>query len=387
MGRVLGRGATRTSRRSQHAAGAAAPPAASDEDRTLTALRLVAAIEATEEALPGVAGAVEFAVRGRVARRAGTLDGDTHLVPVGQRDGWRDPVGLRTASATVAADTVVLAKFDLDGQVKARARYADAGLTLSVQPRDVATGVSGVQRVVRAQEVLASAAPRLVPPLVAHGRVGGSDYVVEGWLDGQPLDNGWAMAEVMPEILQQLVRLYAGYGVAWSAPSAIWSDPMRPLWLAVRESGLVPEDSWREVGLLIDGDLRMRTSWVHGDPVASNILSTSEGLRFIDWEHSRPGPLMVDVAKLHLFSREPDRVLDLLVDLLPGGQGGLDPGGAARMGPYEELALMHARHLMGYPARSRRLVGHPRAKVYERQTARQVERLLSTLERVTRWGT
>lgn len=358
-----------------------------DKDRMLAALRLVAAVESAEESLPRVAGPVEFVVRGRVARRAGTLDGDTHLVPVGQRDGWSDQAGLPTAHVTAAADTVVLAKFDLDGEVKARAHYAEAGLTLSVQPRDRVSGVSGVQRVVRAHEVLASAAPRLAPPIVAHGRGGASDYVVERWLDGQPLGNGWAMAEVMPELLQQLARLYAGYGIAWSTPSGIWSDPMMPFWLAVRETGLVPEHSWREVGRLIEGDLPMRTSWVHGDPVASNILRTSEGVRFIDWEHSRPGPLMVDVAKLHLFSREPDRVLDLVVDLLPGGQGGLDAGGAARMGPYEELALMHARHLMGYPARSRRLVGHPRAKVYERQTARQVERLLSTLERVTGSGT
>lgn len=355
--------------------------AASEEDRTIAALGLVGGIEAVEQSLPGAPAPATFLVRGRVARRAGAVADHSHLVPRNQRAGWGKKSDLQTAQVAVAADTVVLAKFDLRGHLKLRAHYRAAGLTLSVQPRDD-RGQSGVRQAVRAHAVVDAVAPGLAPPLVAHGRASpATDYLVEHWVDGEPLLTDRALADAMPLLLGELGRLYRGHGIRWARPSTVWTGPMSPAWEAVRGTGLVDGDVWEHVSRLIRDDLPVRTTWVHGDPVASNILRTADGLTLVDWEHSRRTALMVDIAKLHLFTAEPDQVLDAVDDILPTGGRRDRAHGPGRAGTFAELVLMHARHLMQYPARQQVLAGHPRARVYERQVRRQVERLVSALGR------
>lgn len=295
-------------------------------------------------------------------------------------------MGRPEVSAPVAAETVVLAKFDLGRGVKLRAHYPDEGLTLAAQPH-LTDGGSGVRNVVRAHAVVDRHAPFLIPPMIAHGTVPadgtdgpGSDYLVERWVEGTPLVRGTALAEALPAVLTGLVTLWAGHGVRRVAPSELWDERLAVDWRDLRGYDVLPAPAWQRVRDLVGQDRRLRVSWTHGDPVASNILRTDGGVVLIDWEHSKEAPIMYDAAKLHLFTADPDAALDVVL----GSTSRADLGGLAGpddLDPAEELALVHARYLSRYPRRRASLAGHPRLPVYERQARRQAQLLQEALAR------
>lgn len=349
------------------------------QDRLAVALDVVAQIEASAEVLPVAPTAVRFWARGRVARRPEVHPSVAGLIPRPERQGWEEGAPeVRELRSATAADLVVMAKFDVHERTKLRAAYGEEGLTLAAQPKSP-TGVDGIARIVRAHEVVSRHAPQLMTEVLGYGRLpGGLPFVVERWLEGQPLGSASALSAAAPEILAGLSAVHRGHGTTRVPLSDHW--PTLPdLWQQTRVTGIVPDELAGWVEALMARDATLRHSWVHGDLVASNVLRTGGHVTLIDWEHSQEAPLMNDAAKLHLFAADPAAMLTLVLDVL-GDPGGADVGGA--YSPAEELALAHARLISHYPRRSASLVGHPRAGVYDAQVRRQVERLAQVRDAV-----
>lgn len=349
-------------------------------ERVSHALGLVGHLERREPVLP-VSGVVrEFLARGRAVVAADLEEGASALVPPSLtgtlHEGAKD---VRVVRAPVAADVLALAKFDLRGQVKLRAHYVDPALTIAVAPRPSGRGArDGVRNAVRAHQVVSAHAPGLAPPLLAHGRLGRRvRYLVEAWVEGDPVLTGEGLGQAAGQILHGLGRVHRGHGVGSASLSDRWGADFHQRWDAVRASGLLPDAVGARVADLITADRELRISWTHGDLVASNVLRTPDGeVLLVDWEHAHEGVIMQDAAKLHLFSAAGEHTLDRVLDTWRHDAG-----------PWaytveEEMVLAHARLLSRYPARRADLEGHPRARVYEKQVRRQVTLLGQVLDRV-----
>lgn len=337
-----------------------------DTARVQVALDAVAMIEAIEPSLPTATAPVTLWARGRVARRAEVDPGVATLVPPSQRRGWEPGGDHRSVEAAVAADVVVLGKFDVGEQPKLRAAYGAGRRTLAARPPS-SSGVCGITRTVEALRAVQEHAPGLAPELLGHGRVpDGLPYVVEAWVDGETLRSATALADAAPQILKGLGRLHRGHGVEAVPLTTHWGDGFAERWEATRATGIVPDDLGRWVADLIARDLPLHRSWTHGDLVASNVVRTADGIVLVDWEHSFEAPVMNDGAKLHLFAERPQATMEAVL-------------GALEAAP-EELALCHAQLISQYPRRHAALRDHGRAEVYERQVARQLERLQQVRE-------
>lgn len=340
------------------------------QDRALAALREV---ERLEPSLVSSTAPRTMLARDRVIRAPGMPDSVRNMVPVPFRAWEDDDPQLRRVRTRVNAALVVMAKFDLGASVKLRAAYLDPRVTVAIQPVRP-SGQCGVTRAVQAHQIVEAHAPGLVPPLLGHGELGGDlRYLVEGWLEGRPLMSATRLATAMPRLLEAIHTVQEGHGYELVRPSQRWGEELPERWARTRESGIVPAEVGQAVEELLERDLTMRTSWVHGDLVASNVMQTPKGLVLIDLEHSMIAPVMHDAAKLHLFAATPAQTLRLVLDVL--GQDIPEGGYTAR----EELALVHAHMLSRYPNRSKSLEGHPRAEVYEEQALRQVRRIADVL--------
>lgn len=342
-------------------------------DRRRLALEAVRAVEQLEPTVPSTWRPRVFWTDDRVAVRTGLSDEVRQMLPA-PRDAWTGlPEGLQLVPARVSADAVVLAKLDTGRGVKMRAAYERPGLTVAVQPRGP-SGVCGIARSVRAHAVVDRHAPRLMPTLRAHGLLpGGLRYLVEDWVHGPVARNSLELQALLPAILDGLARVHRGHGLLRVPPSRHWGPDLRRRWAATAATEVVPPDVANRVHRLLDKDPPVRVSWTHGDLVASNILTTDDGVVLLDWERSGESAVMNDMAKLHLFSREPDRALGVLLSAWPTTV----PAGAAS--PAEELAIAHAQLLSRYPVRRQALARHHRLPIYERQVRRQVDRLRQVL--------
>lgn len=376
--RAVGRLAARVASRREHG-GADAPGRSArvdqgpalPEDRLQASLVVVAEAERQEPALPSTTEPVLLWTRDRVARRPELSALLADLVPPQLRSGWTEgSPEVTVASAPVAADLVVTAKFDIDGLPKLRAAYAQEMLTLAAQPANVHNGVDGIARTVAAHRVMEQHAPHLIPPLVAHGTLPvGLPYVVERWVPGTQVATGAGLAQAAPAILAGLADVHRGHGVGHRRVADL-HDRLGERWEQTRRTGIVPDDLGRWVSGLLERQATVRTSWVHGDLAASNVLRTDAGFVLLDWEHSHEGAIMHDAAKLHLFSSDPDATLAAALEAFRGAGATT----SAHSSP-EELALAHAQLISHYPERSARLAGHRRGPVYQRQIERQVQRL------------
>lgn len=373
----VGRATMRRARRGPGEDAAAAPTAGARlRARVDEAVGLVRAVEAREPALPHRPDPRLFLALDRVVRRPELDDALRHLVPSKLAGDWDSREGVRRLQLALAADALVLGKLDLATRVKLRAGYAAAGLALAVQPvrRD---GSCGVTNAVRSYEVVSRHVPGLAPRLHASGELPGYRYLVEEWVEGQPLASARRLAEELPALLESLALVHAGYGVRLRPASELW--PRFPSeWETVRASGLVAPEVAEAVVDLLAQDRRLRVSWTHGDLAASNVLATRSGLTAIDWEHARERPVMFDGARLHLFAANPSSTVQRLVDAWGAA------GDGSSYAPLDELALLHARFVCHAPARIARMAGHRRSAVYARQVQRQVERLGSVLEAAQR---
>lgn len=339
------------------------------------ALAAVAAIEDSEATLPDGGPREMFAVD-RVIGPETLVDRVSTMLPAPYRNDWdvhaltAEPIRARTA-----ADLVVHAKYDLGATVKLRAAYADAGLVVGILPGGD-FGRCGVSRTVMAHAVVSRYAPDLIPALVSAGEVPDSGrYVVERWVDGRPLMSPCRLARAVPAVVEGLQRVHRGHG-STRIPLSRWAAELERDWEALRATDLVPGALHASVTDLIEQDRTLRCSWTYGDPVSSNVIETDRGIVLIDWENAASAPAMVDGAKLHLLADGPEETLRAVL----AGLGGTDrsPGGSA-YSPQEELALVHATKLAAHPRRAAKLVGHPRAEIFERQGRRRVERLAEAL--------
>ena len=356
---------------------AAAPPAPrSRAARVAEALDVVRRIEEVEPTLPSTTDAATFHSIDRVVRRALLDPARTTMMPKSLRGTWAEDWGGEQTRAAIAADVVVLAKFDLGVQVKLRAGYGEARRSLAVQPVGP-DGICGVTNSVRAHEIVSRYAPELMPTMLGHGELdNGLRYLVEEWIHGEPLMTSKRLAEHTTWLLEGLGRVHEGYGVTARPVTALWGVGFGAQWQRVREADLVPDHVGAAVAELIAADRRVRMSWAHGDLVASNVMSTPDGPKVIDWEHAGERPVMHDAAKLHLFAADKLRLLPLL--LAEWGQHRARDGYTAA----EELALVHAKFLVRAPVRMAELAGHRRSGVYARQVTTQARLLEDVLENV-----
>lgn len=346
-------------------------------DRAGEALGVLREIEAREPSLPGADTLRDFLTLDRVIRRPQLDDRLRTMLPAGlQDDAQFTEQDVSTISAPVAADVVVLAKFDLSEQVKLRAAYGDASRTVAVQP-DRANGTSGIGSAVLSYEIVARYSRGLAPELLGHGEVStGQRYLVEDWVEGTPLTTSERMAQMLPQIVEGLHRVHRGYGVRTASVHRAWGRNFGDRWQEVVRAELVSTETGSRVQALIDADRAVRVSWSHGDLVASNVLDAAGTVVIIDWEHSRVRPLVHDAAKLHQFTADKAPLLELLLAEWGKPQA---PGGYTVA---EELALMHARFLTRAPSRMVELAGHKRLGIYARQVARQAALLDDVLERL-----
>ncbi|WP_374928993.1 phosphotransferase family protein [Kytococcus sedentarius] len=343
-------------------------------ERLAAALDLVIEAEQREQSLPTGDPSSVWA-RGRVVRRPALPEQLVALLPHAEREDWgpHEP-DVTVRESPVAADLVVLAKFDVNAGIKLRVAYGE-GLTLAIQPPSP-SGLDGIARAVAAHQAVARHAPGFMPALLGHGHLAsGMPYLVESWLEGEPLVTGRRLADATPEILQHLAAVHRGLGVD-GVPLATHWEHLLGRWEETVATGIVPDRLRTWIDSLLRREGRLRRSWVHGDLVASNAMSTPKGVALIDWEHSQVAPLMNDAAKLHLFSPDPERTLQEALHGFsdaPSGSGRLS--GPGTYSPAEELALAHAQLISRYPRRRAALEGHPRAEIFEQQIQRQVERL------------
>lgn len=344
------------------------------QDRRRLALEAVRAVEQQEPTLPSTWRPRLFWMDDRVIVRPDLADGVRQMLPAPRHEWAGRPDGTTAVPARVAADAVVLAKLDTRRGVKLRAAYDRSGLTLAVQPLGP-SGVCGITRAVRAHAVVDRHAPRLMPTLRGHGVLpDGLRYLVEDWVHGAVARNAVELHALLPSVLEGLARVHRGYGLVRLRPSEHWGPDLVRRWDATAAAGVVPPAVVDRMHRLLGRDPAVRVSWTHGDLVASNVLAVDDGVVLLDWERSGESAVMNDLAKLHLFSRDPDRTVGLLLDAWRT----TIPAGAAS--PAEELAVAHAQLISRYPARRQALARHQRLPVYERQVRRQVDRLVQVLD-------
>lgn len=303
------------------------------------------------------------------------------LLPRDERDAWEVVApGTDTKVGRLAADVVVLAKFDRNTHPKFRAAYARHGLMLAFQPLG-SNGMNGIDRAVNAYRTVSQFAPNLIPRLHGVGYLAPDlPYLVESLLEGTPLVTGPRLAAAVPEILAGLSQIHRGYGLVEIQLSRHWPR-LAERWDETRNSGLVSETLGSSVGRLIARDAHLTGSLVHGDLSASNIVRGPDGITLIDWEYSQVAPILLDGAKLHLYSPAPEATLVAVLDSFRESIREA-PHTAVRMySPEEQLALSHANMISLYSLRRAALVGHPRATVLELQIQRQTERLSQVMDR------
>ncbi|WP_122261089.1 phosphotransferase family protein [Ornithinimicrobium cerasi] len=376
--RRVGGAVLRRARRGLTAPAPPAPPVTTPQQRqdarVEEALAAVGAVEASDAGLPATTSPVALLALDRVVRRPDLPARLTHLVPASLRGSWEGRAGVRPLEAPVAADAVVLAKFDLGSRVKLRAGYAEAGLALAVQPRR-ADGTSGVTGAARSAEMVNRHVPGLAPTLHAVGTLdGGYDWLVEDWVEGEPLVSDHRLAAHLDPLLERLAELHRGHGVRHARPAEVWGESFLQQWGTVRDEGLVSDAVGGAVARLVAADRLLRVSWTHGDLAASNVLLTDRGLVVIDWEHAAERPVMYDGARLHLFAADPARTVGRIRALWGG-----EPA-RSTYPPEQELAILHARLVCNAPRRLARLADHPRREIYVRQLARQTDLLAGLLE-------
>ncbi|WP_298748463.1 hypothetical protein [uncultured Serinicoccus sp.] len=337
-------------------------------DPHVVALDLVRQVERVAPALPRRNLSRTFVADGRALLPAPAPELVSSLLPAAPAPA----TGAERLAAPVAADAVVLAKFALLGGVKLRAAYASGRLTLAV---DGSGDLARQGRIRASHQVVGACDPALIPPLVAHGVLpGGACWLVEGWVDGAPLATGVSLAAAAAELLERLRGVHVGHGVEQLRLVDWWDAPRQEQWQETVETGIVPPLVADVVEGLLAAGGTVATSWCHGDLVASTVLRTPAGLVLVDWERAGVAPVMLDAARLHLFSGDPGRTLG---EIHAGWAWPLAPG---ELGHAQQLALAHAFQLSAYALRRAGLEGHPRSAVYQRQAGRSVQRLAQVLD-------
>lgn len=273
--------------------------------------------------------------------------------------------------APVAADAVVIGKFDRGRQVRMRAFYAEEGLCARVQGGSRHPGREhGVSRSVRAAQIVAEHRPGLAPTMVDHGTVlaGRTAYLVEEVVEGRVPQRPEEVATAMAGVARELGAVQRAVGVSTDRLSAVVNPAFHDRWRDVVADGHVPPKLAARVDRLVARDDRLEISFTHGDLVSSNVLRVADRVVLIDWEYADIRPIAFDLAKMHVNAGPAGPALELLDDALHREVG-------HRNGHYsllEQLVLAHVVVLSRLEVRMQRAREAQRLEPLRRQTHKRV---------------
>lgn len=275
-------------------------------------------------------------------------------------------------TAPVAADAVVIGKFDRGRQVRMRAFYAEDGLSARVQAASRHPGGQhGVSRSVRAAQVVGAHRPLLIPSMVDHGTVfaGRTAYLVEETVEGRTPGSPEEVAEVMPVVAEELAVVQRATGITAERFSAVVPAAFGERWRGVVTDGHVPPKLAARLDRLIARDDRLEVSFTHGDLVSSNVLRVDGRVVLIDWEYAGVRPIAFDLAKIHVNAGPAGPATELL-DAALRGTVGHRPGHYSLV---EQLTLAHVTVLSRLEARMHRAREAQRLEPLRRQTYKRVK--------------
>lgn len=241
--------------------------------------------------------------------------------------------------AQARADAVAIGKFDIEREVRLRAFYQAAGLSIRFQSGGPKNGIS---QTLRAYEQVARHAPGLMPEIFKDGRVRGARFLIERSAFGRHPRPGDELQDVAGEIASGLRRLHEGYGVADVRLSQVLGPKFAKRWQAAVRDYAIPDGLTSKIRTLATLDRLVEVSFGHGDLVGTNIMMLpGRGLVLIDWEYAGEHPIAFDLAKVHLHCADPVEAAQVLRVAL---------GRSARSGPShysfrEQIALGHARYV------------------------------------------
>ncbi len=340
------------------------------------AMSALAVVEHRSTALPSVLRWRQFTVSGSAAYQPAALTASPSPTGTGlpAKIAPAEPPAATPLTAPVAADAVVIGKFDRGRQARMRAFYSAEGLCARVQaaaPR--AEREHGVSRSVRAAQVVSPHRPGLIPLMVDHGTVlgGRTAYLVEKTVHGHNPTDPTQVAEAMAAVATELGVVQDAVGVTAAKLSAVVSPRFLERWGDLVDAKHVPRRLAAAVDKLIAKDDHLEVSFTHGDLVTSNVLRTDRGIVLIDWEYAGFAPIAFDLAKMHVNSGPAGPALEVLADALGERVG-------HRSGHYplvEQLALAHVVVLSRLEARVRRAKAAQRMEPLRRQTHKRVAAL------------
>ena len=281
-------------------------------------------------------------------------------------------------TAPVAADAVVIGKFDHGRQVRMRSFYAEQELSARIQAASRRPDAEhGVSRSVRAAQIVGRHRPELVPAMVDHGTVfaGRTAYLVERTVTGRVPRSTAEILALLPVVAAELAAVQRAEGVTAQRLSAVVPAAFLDRWRGVVEDGHVPAPLAEQIDRLIARDDLLDIGFTHGDLVSSNVLQTQDRVVLIDWEYAGVRPIAFDLAKMHVNAGPAGPAIERLEDALDGLVG----HGTGHYSLLEQLALAHVVVLSRFEARMQRAQRARRIEPLERQTRKRVEALQELL--------
>lgn len=285
---------------------------------------------------------------------------------------------IRTLWAPVAADLVLMGKFDVDRHVRLRAFYDDSSQSLRVQGIQW-YGRDPISRSLEAARLVAQHSPGLAPPVLGYGRLRGTDlgFLLEQTITGRPLNGASETLRALSQITRSLRQVHQALGIGAQPLSVVAGPSLAQSWQ--RSAGLLEvDDSLTEtVTDLIVRDLQLDISFGHGDLVRSNVLTDGDRFTLIDWEHAGTRPVAFDLAKLHVNAGGASRATSVLGDALAGSVG----AGPRRYSLAQQLALAHVCHVARHEVRAERARAAGRLaalRVRENRQLRAIAKLIDS---------
>lgn len=274
------------------------------------AREVVAVLRVAEQALGLPAETQTFHLHRRSLQRADGVPGlGTSGVPDNHLRRPALPDDAPVVELSCASGAVVVGKFSRETQVKARGYLVLEGRPVTLKVWRMRGGET--QLGVREREMrlrVASVSDYRAPEVLAHGRAGEVDYLLEPVVLGRhPATDSERLAAAR-DLVPSLVRAYATSGRRNRRLSKVVPRDLVPRLEAVLDDAVLwplPDEeraSLRRFLLdLVRRDDRLPTSVAHGDLVATNIVRRDDGHHvLIDWEHARELPVAFDLGKLLL---------------------------------------------------------------------------------------
>lgn len=261
-----------------------------DHDRWQMALARVREIEKTSSSLKSRFRSRVFTYTKRSAW-ASTQGFD--ILP---RDQQHESSTVGSLKARVAAESVLIGKFDVDREVRLRAFYPAKAVSIRYQ-----TGGdrNGIARTVDARKKVAPYAPHLMPTIYEHGTIMNEQgaYLIEETVRGETATRGELESIILP-LTQQLSEVHRGVGISHRHLSRIVGGMYRKRWSDFVTSQGISETVDRRVQELIDRNALLEVSLTHGDLVSSNILVDGDRFVLVDWEFAASKPIAFDMSKM-----------------------------------------------------------------------------------------